>query len=160
MDTNQVGMRTLAIISIALFISSLWMVSGYLNFYKTTMKTEVLVDILDADIGSSSQSVLLGFTIVNQISAPFEIKVMNYELKLNGKHLNRDSIKEAFEVSNVDITFERRVEIPEEWSHNLESAIEEGKWSWSVSGSLHLTTYMGETRIRFTSIVDYNPIES
>jgi hypothetical protein len=161
MGTRQTYTWALAALSTALFISSLWMVSSYLNFYKTTMGTEVDIEILEADILTSTQSVLLRFTVTNPLSEPFEVIVMNFQIDLDGKYLTTDSIRETFEVSKDDaITIERRIEIPEEWKRTVDDAIEGGIWSWSVSGSLHLKTFMGETRIRFESVIDFNPLES
>lgn len=138
--------------------SSIWMTARYINRYKTAMRTEVSVEILKVDLDSSPPSIELEFTIANAVSDPFEIDSVVYEVGLNGKYMTHGIIKGAFRVSrSLNATIDRVVVIPEERAFTLREAEEEGRWIWSVSGSLHVTTYMGETRIRYGSSIFFEP---
>lgn len=152
---------TLILVAVVLGMSSIWMTARYLNQYKTTMRTDVRVEILKLDLESSPPSIHMAFIITNPVSDPFEVEAVVYEIALNGEYLTHGSIRDTFQVSrDLNATINRIVEIPEARMFTIQEAEEEGRWLWNISGSLHLTTYIGETRIRFSSSIPFSPEEA
>jgi hypothetical protein len=138
--------------------ASLWMTGRYLTLYKMTMQTEVQIEILQVDIEEPPYTLHLRFFITNPISDPFEVEAIVYEIRLNREYLTHGLIKGDFEVGRgKNATIEHIVEIPEARDFTLRKAEEQGTWLWTISGSLHITTYIGETRIRFSSIIPFIP---
>ncbi|RLI10226.1 hypothetical protein DRO42_01925 [Candidatus Bathyarchaeota archaeon] len=161
MISRRTAATILIVATVVLGAASIWMTERYLNLYRTTMQTDVKIEVLQVDLGHSPPSIHLAFTITNPVSSPFEVSIVVYEIGLNGKYLTQGIIKDAFQVGrDQNATIEKIVVIPEARMFTIQEAEEEGRWLWSVSGSLHVTTYVGETRIRFRSSIPFKPLGS
>ncbi len=158
MTSRQATTAILLTLTVILGSSSIWMVSKYLNLYRTTMKTEVNVEIANIDLNSYPRSMQLIFKITSPVSRPFDVHLLFYEVNLNGKHLTQETIRGTFQVGrDINATIERITVIPEARMFTIHEAEREEKWLWRISGSLHMTSYLGETRIRFSSDIDFEP---
>lgn len=151
-------MMLLIAMTALLGVFSFRMTWRYLSLYKVTMQTEVHIEILGIDLKEPPYALHLHFFITNQISEPFQIEAIAYEIRLNREYIAHGIIRGDFIVGRErNVTLEHTVEIPEARGFTLRRAEEQGVWLWTISGSLHITTYVGETRIRFSSTIPFTP---
>lgn len=132
------------------FISIVWTTDIYFNFYETTMKTKVEIEVVEVELSSKPYHICVLINISNPYSYTFEIEDIVLDLALNNKYIIDEVISGRFQVNKTHkIRLERQILIPESRMFTIIEAQQKDKWVWTFSGSLHLTTYMGETRIRF-----------
>lgn len=150
--------QILILIAVVTSILNIYMALQYLEAYERVIRTQIVATLQEVDLKPEEVRITLVINIRNPVSSPFTIYRVEYDLHLNGKYMTHDSITKALEITpNRDVMLERTVMIPPERMFTISEAIASGEWRWKVSGAAHITTFFGETIIRFASTMVLEP---